>query len=330
MTNRIAFVHGCLYLTGFYRGIETALFFHCKEQFPSLLGNSHGQVLDVIRTGSRVNHLVKVRFLFQQQLLVTRQTFREFIGSGIRLIERNHCHRVNARKSSAHSLSLRTQQIYMCIEQSEVESRGFRMYSHFGSTAAFIVFAFVFAIAQTFRIIRSYDIGPQHTGCTEFCDFKEIIGTDTEIKLNLLGYQSYRQSGIGQLVHVFITPSQRIAQFLIDICTRIVECQRIYIQHAIFRKNGSSFNQGFGSSYHIAFLFTLSQHLVEIIVVDRTLQLRKVIVFLLEISDQKFRQLHHMSLAGGEVQFHTFRADVFQQSLDILRTQFFGFHVERE
>ena len=159
------------------------------------------------------------------------------------------------------------------------------MYSHLGGTTTFIMLALVFAIAQAFRIIRSHDIGPQHTGCTEFCNFKEVVGTDTEVKLYLLGYQRCRQSGISKLVHVFITPSQRITQFLIDICTRIVECQCIYIQHTIFRKSGSGFNQGFGSSYHIAFLFAFSQHLVEIIVVDRTLQLRKVIVFLLEVSD---------------------------------------------
>ena len=204
------------------------------------------------------------------------------------------------------------------------------MYSHLGSTAAFVVFALVFAVAQAFRIIGSHDIGPQHTGSAEFCYFKEVIGTDTEIKLYLLGYQSCRQSGIGQLVHVFITPSQRVAQFLIDICTGIVQRQRIHVQDTVFRKHGGSFNQSLGSSHHIALFLAFGKHLVEIIVVNGTLQLREVIIFLLEITDQKLCQFHHVSLTSGEIQFYALRTDIFQQSFDILRTQFFGFHVERE
>ena len=330
MAGRIALVHGSLYLAGFYGCVETAVFFHCKEQLPSLLGNSHGQVLDVVRTGSRVDNLVEMRFLFQEQLLVACQTFGEFIGNGIRLVERNNRHGVDACKSGTHSLGLRTQQVYVRIEQSKVESGRFRMYSHLGSTAAFVVFALVFAVAQAFRIIGSHDIGPQHTGSAEFCYFKEVIGTDTEIKLYLLGYQSCRQSGIGQLVHVFITPSQRVAQFLIDICTGIVQRQRIHVQDTVFRKHGGSFNQSLGSSHHIALFLAFGKHLVEIIVVNGTLQLREVIIFLLEITDQKLCQFHHVSLTSGEIQFYALRTDVFQQSFDILRTQFFGFHVERE
>ncbi len=183
---------------------------------------------------------------------------------------------------------------------------------HLGSTTAFVVLALIFTIAQAFGAVRSYNIRPQHARCTEFGYFKEVIGTDAEIEFNLLGYHCGRQTSINQLVHILITPSQSITQLLEDIRTGIVQCQCIYIEYTIFRKGSSRFNQRLGCRYHIAFFLTLSQHLVEVVIIDGTLQLRQVIILLPEISDKKFCKFHHVSLAGREIQLDTFCADVFQ------------------
>lgn len=153
---------------------------------------------------------------------------------GIRLVERNNRHGVDACKSGTHSLGLRTQRVYVRIEQSEVEVDVSACILILAAQRHSLCSPLFSQSRRHSGIIGSHDIGPQHTGSAEFCYFKEVIGTDTEIELYLLGYQSCRQSGIGQLVHVFITPSQRIAQFLIDICTGIVQRQRIHVQDAVF------------------------------------------------------------------------------------------------
>ena len=92
MTGLVTFVDSSLYLAGLYSSIETTFFFYRKEQFPCLLGDGYSQVFNIVRTGSRINHLVEVRFFLQQQLLVAGHTLGEVIGSCISLIERNNRH----------------------------------------------------------------------------------------------------------------------------------------------------------------------------------------------------------------------------------------------
>ena len=111
----------------------------------------------------------------------------------------------------------------MGIKKGQIKSGSLRMDSHLRSTTAFSVRTFIFTVTQTFRMVGCYDICPQHACCTEFCNFKEIVGTDTEIKFYLLRYQGGRQSGFSQLVHVFITPGKRITQFLGNISTCIIQ-----------------------------------------------------------------------------------------------------------
>ena len=92
MTRLVALVYGSLHFSGFHGSIETTVFFYSEEEVPSLLGNRDGQVLDIVRTCSRVYNLIEVRFFFQQQLLVTRHTLREFVRSIISLVERSNRH----------------------------------------------------------------------------------------------------------------------------------------------------------------------------------------------------------------------------------------------
>ena len=81
------------------------------------------------------------------------------------------------------------------------------MNRHFCCTTTFAVSSLIIAITQTFRFIRSYDICPQQTCGTELRNFKEVIGADTEVEFYLFSYYSSGNTGISQLIHVFITPS---------------------------------------------------------------------------------------------------------------------------
>ena len=108
MTSLVTFVHSCLHRTCFYSSIKATFLFNSQEKFPSLFSNGHSQIFNIVRTGSRVDHFVEVRLLFQQQLLITCQTFGEFIRNSIRLVKRNNRHGIHPREGSAHSLSLRT------------------------------------------------------------------------------------------------------------------------------------------------------------------------------------------------------------------------------
>ena len=204
------------------------------------------------------------------------------------------------------------------------------MNRHLRSTTTFSISTLIVAITQAFRMVGSYDVCPQHTCCTEFSDFKEVVGTDTEVELNFLGNCSSRDTCVCQLVHVFITPCQCIAQFLRDVSSGIVQRDCIYIQYTIERKRLDSFDQGFGSLNHIAFFFTASQHLVKEVIIDRTSQFLHIIILLLEISYQQTGQFNHMSLTSREVQFYTFSLNIIQQCFNVFRIEFLCFYVERK
>ena len=218
----------------------------------------------------------------------------------------------------------------MSIKQGKVESRGFGMNSHLRSTTAFSVSTFIITIAQTFRVVRSYDISPQHTSRTEFRNFEEVIGTDTEIEFDFLCYYGRRNPGIRQLIHVFITPSQRITQFLRNVSSCVVQWDCIYIQYPIERKWLDSFDQGFGCLNHIPLFFTTGQHLVKEVIIDRAFQLFHIIILLLEISYQQISQLNNVSLTGREVKFYTLSLNIIQQCFNVFCIEFFCFYMERK
>jgi len=191
------------------------------------------------------------------------------------------------------------------------------MYAHFGSTLSI-------------GIIRSYDVCPQHTGSTKLSNLKEVIRADTKVEFNLLGNKGSRNSCFCQLIHIFITPSKSITQFLGNVCSGIVQRQSCHIQYTVVRQSSSCFNQSFGCLHHITLFFAFCQHLVEEIITDGTLQLRQVITFLLEVSHQKFRKPYHMSLTSIEIQLYTLSADSLKQSLDVFGIEFFCLYTESQ
>ena len=204
------------------------------------------------------------------------------------------------------------------------------MNPHLGGAAAFVVRALVLAVAQALGSVGGHNVRPQHTGGTELGDFEEVVGADTEVELEFLGYHGGGQTGVGQLTHILVTPRQRITQLLINIGACIVQRQRIHIQHTVFGKFRSGGNQRFRRSHHVALLLALRQHFVEEVITDGTVQLRQVVALLLEVSHQQFGKFHHVSLTSREVQFHAVRTNILQQGFDIFRAQFFRLHMERE
>ena len=175
------------------------------------------------------------------------------------------------------------------------------MYAHFGSTLSI-------------GIIRSYDVCPQHTGSTKLSNLKEVIRADTKVEFNLLGNKGSRNSCFCQLIHIFITPSKSITQFLENVCSGIVQRQSCHIQYTVVRQSSSCFNQSFGCLHHITLFFAF----------------RQVITFLLEVSHQKFCEFYHMSLTSIEIQLYTLSADSFEQSLDVFGIEFFCLYTESQ
>ena len=79
-----------------------------------------------------------------------------------------------------------------------------------------------------------------------------------------------------------------------------------------------------------AYVFSFLHHFADRVEIERAFQLFRCISFFLEIGYQQLCQLQRVTLAGREVQFHTFAADVFQQSIEVFCIEFFGFDMESE
>ena len=164
----------------------------------------------IVRTACRVNHLVQMAFFHKKELLVASQVLRELIRLLVLLVERNHCDRVNACKSSRHSFGLRAKQVDVSVEDGLVEFGSDSMNSNL-------------ARALALRSILLHYLSPKHASCAEFCKFHEVVGRDTHIELDSLCSIVGRNACISKDVHPFGTPSKSIAEFLIDISTGVAE-----------------------------------------------------------------------------------------------------------
>jgi len=205
------------------------------------------------------------------------------------------------------------------------------MCHHFAGTVASTVGPCIFAVrARTFRLILFYDVGPQHTCRTEFGNFHEIVGADTEIELDFLGSQCGRNAGFHQLVEVFISPSQCISQFLVNVGSGIVQLYRVDGDATEMRISGQCFHQFFSGGDDRTYIFSFLHHFADGVEIQRTFQFFGCITFFLEVSYQQLRQLQGVALAGREIQFDAFATDIFQQRVKVLRIEFFGFNLKSE
>ena len=64
-------------------------------------------------------------------------------------------------------------------------------------------------------------LGPQHTCSAELGNLHEVVGADTHVELDFLGYLVGGNAGLGEGTHVFVTPSQCVTQLLIAECAAV-------------------------------------------------------------------------------------------------------------
>ncbi len=67
---------------------ESAILLNLEEAFPSLIGNVGRECLDVVRTSGRIGYFVEMRLLFEQQLLIASNAFREIVRFFVGDVER--------------------------------------------------------------------------------------------------------------------------------------------------------------------------------------------------------------------------------------------------
>lgn len=88
-----------------------ALLLDFAEEFPRLVGDRVGEVFDVVRTAGRIDDLIEVRLVFEQQFDVAGDAHRKFVGIFVCLVERSHLERVYAGDRCRHRFGRAAQHI---------------------------------------------------------------------------------------------------------------------------------------------------------------------------------------------------------------------------
>ena len=270
-------LHVSLNLAGQYLCQETAVVLNSQEAFPCLVGNHSRQVLQIIRTGSGVNHFVEMALLGQQQLLVACDTLREIVGLLVCHVKRRHYHRVHTCDGCGHSLCLAAEQVHVGIEDSHVERAGRSANVHLHCARAvlavhFLAFAALATIAD--RLVLANNLRPQHTSGAELGNLHEVVALNAHVELDSLGSGSAVHTGFGQQCHVFSAPSQRIGQLLRAVSTCVAQVQRVHADGAVTRKQFL----GLDSQHQTLFdslcikSMTAGQHLLNRVAVDAAMQ----------------------------------------------------------
>ena len=295
----------------FHGFVETALLLYFEEEFPSLLGNRHGEGLYIVRAGSRVGNAVDMRLLLEQQLLVAGDTLRKFIGLLVGFIEGSGRNRIYTSQSSRHGLGLRAEQIDISIEYGLVEFRSLSMSLHLAGTVAS-------------GIVLFYNLSPQHAGGTELGQLHEVVGRDAEVEFDSIGNLIDRETFLGKSGQPFVTPSQGETQLLRNERTGIVQHHGIDSQHSEERQLFHGFDYGNGLIGIVGKVAAFGQHALKRIESDRTRNFRKVGSTLFQIGGYRSGKLHCAFHARGEVQLDFLQLDTMQQSFHILyRNQIF-------
>ena len=176
---------------------ESALFLDAEEQLPCLLGQCCGQHLEEVGTASHIDHAVEVTLVLQQQLLVAGNALGKLGGSLVRQVEGTNHDALHTSQCGTHRLGLRTKHVHVAVKESLVESRRVGAYMHLG---AFLVGS-----------VLADNLCPKHACCTQLGNLHEVDTVDAKVELDVLCGYLGSDTSLGQLLHVFVTPSQRIA-----------------------------------------------------------------------------------------------------------------------
>ena len=105
---------------------------------------------------------------------------------------------MNTTQCSTHRLRLRTQQVDVAVKHGLVVRRCRGVDNHF-------------ARAVALGLILLHNLCPQHAAGTELGNLHEVVLRNTHVELDALGSGIHIDTGIHQLLQVFVTPGQRIA-----------------------------------------------------------------------------------------------------------------------
>ena len=305
MTLVVRTVDHFLHLAGECLCKETAVLLDVEEQFPCLLGDGIGEVFDVVRTATHIDEFVEVSLLLQQQLLVAGKAFAEVVGSLVGLVERSDHDAIDIADGSRHGFGLRAEQVDITVEERLVV---------FACDGADVHLAGAVALG----LVLLHNLSPKQTSCTELGDFHEVVFAHTHVELDALRCLSGIDTSLGQLLQVFVTPGQCVAEFLIDVGTAVVERYAVDVDAAELRQFLQCLDEGLSLGQHSRRVLTLEENLLHRVEVDAALQFLQVVALLLEIGNQNLSQFDTVALARLEVQFDAFGNNAFEQRLDRL------------
>ena len=307
------FLHG----TGFGSCQEAAFVLHGEEQFPSLLGQRAGELLHEVGASGHVHDLVEVALFLQQELLVAGDALGEVGRRLVGRVERRHHDGIHVGQCGAHRFRLAAEHVHVAVEDGHVVRRGRGVDLHLAGAVAELVRARVLAVlTRAYRAVLLDDVGPEHACGAELGDFHEIDATDAEVELDFLGGQCGGNAGFHHLCEVFVAPCQCVAQFLIGVGAGVAERVGVHAYAAELGERCQRLHQFGQLSQERGGVLSFGEHLLHRVEVDAADQRFRVVAFAVEVVRQQPGQLHGVSLARLEVQFHRVGLDAFEQGGD--------------
>ena len=231
------FGYGLLYGSVSDFGEESTGFVYGKEEFPSFASYGYGECLYVVGTACGVDNLVHVRFLFEQELLVAGDTFRERVRFLVRSIERCDGDGVDTGDGCGHCFGLTAQKVDVCVKDCLVVARGGGVYHHLG--CGFVC-----------GLVLFDDVGPKHTSGAEFGDFHKKVGGYAHIEFDATGGFIDAYAGLGEGCHPLCAPSQCVSEFFVDERACIAEHCAVDINNAECGNVLDDLDEGYGLGYH--------------------------------------------------------------------------------
>ena len=298
------FVDSVCHIIAFNSSLESTLIFGFEEQLPSHLCERHGEFFDIVWTTSRVNHLVEVTFFLEEELLVACDTFAKFVRLLVRSVEWSDGDFVNWCESCRHSLSLWTEHVYVWVKQGLAVTWSGCVHHHLAS-----------AVAS--RVVLLHDLSPKHTCCTEFCQFHEIYCWNAHVELDAVCHFVGGETCFGQLCHPFVTPRERVTEFLVNVCTSVAK------HFAIYRENTKSLNWSHNLEKFSSYLSHVVRELLAFlecslvrVEVDRTNKLVGS-TLLFEVCYESLSKFYNVLRANDEVYLGVFGVNTFKKCVEI-------------
>ena len=185
-------------------GLDVAtLVLNLKEEFPSLLCDACGEVLNVVGATCGVYHVVEVGLVLEQELHVASDALGELIATSVGVVEGAHLQRVYTSDGGTHSLGGAAEHIHIGIVDGLVPHRGNSVEVNLLCAAAL-------------GLVGLHNVGPQQACCTEFCNLHKVVGGDGGGEADALCGSSCAHALLHKPNHVVVACGQHIAQLLND------------------------------------------------------------------------------------------------------------------